>query len=228
MTNRPMLRPSRVLQVWLCASTLALGVASPPVRAGTEPLPDIRTVIQDFGLVASPTPSRDRPGWRVPRKVLVWSAMPEIVDVLRQAAPNVEIVPVRDRAEAIANAADADAVIGLCDAQVLAKGPQIRWVHSYWAGVERCVAIPAVRERDILLTNNQRMAGPVMAEHVLAMMLAFARGLEFFIPERMAARWTDVVPPPGRMQTLQGKTLLVVGLGGIGTEVAKRAHALGM
>jgi hypothetical protein len=90
------------------------------------------------------------------------------------------------------------------------------------------VAIPALRERDILLTNMQRVAGPVMAEHVMAMMLAYARGLHFYIPERMAGRWTREMPAPGRMLTLEGKTVLVVGLGGIGVEVAKRAHALGM
>jgi phosphoglycerate dehydrogenase-like enzyme len=67
-----------------------------------------------------------------------------------------------------------------------------------------------------------------MAEHVMAMTLAWARGLHFYIPERMAGRWTREMPPPGRMLTLEGKTMLVVGLGGIGVEVAQRAHALGM
>jgi phosphoglycerate dehydrogenase-like enzyme len=62
----------------------------------------------------------------------------------------------------------------------------------------------------------------------MAMMLAWARGLHFYIPERMAGRWTREMPPPGRMLTLEGKTVLVVGLGGIGVEVARRAHALGM
>jgi phosphoglycerate dehydrogenase-like enzyme len=59
-------------------------------------------------------------------------------------------------------------------------------------------------------------------------MLAFARALDFYIPERMAGRWTPELPPNVRMITLEGKTVLVVGLGGIGTEVARRAHALGM
>lgn len=85
-----------------------------------------------------------------------------------------------------------------------------------------------MRERGVLLTNMQRVAGPVMAEHVIAMMLAYARGLHFYIPERMAGRWTRELPPPGQMLTLEGKTVLVVGLGGIGVEVARRAHALGM
>jgi phosphoglycerate dehydrogenase-like enzyme len=96
------------------------------------------------------------------------------------------------------------------------------------AGVEGCVTSPAFRERGVLLTNMQRVSGPVMAEHVVAMMLAFARGLQFFIPERVAGRWTQDPPPSVRMVTIDGKTVLVVGLGGIGTEVARRAHALGM
>jgi phosphoglycerate dehydrogenase-like enzyme len=85
-----------------------------------------------------------------------------------------------------------------------------------------------VRERGLLLTNMQRVAGPVMAEHVMALMLAFSRSLQFYIPEQRAGRWTPDVPPPARSMTLQGKTVLVAGLGGIGTEVARRAHAFGM
>jgi len=190
--------------------------------------PQVARLIQELGLVESTTPVRDRKDWRPPRKVLVWSIYPDLAAALKQAAPSVEIVPVRDAAEAVAKAADADAVFGLCTPEVLAAGPRIRWVQWYFAGVERCVSVPAMRNRGVLLTNMQRVAGPVMAEHVIAMMLAFTRGLQFYIPERMAARWTEDVPAPGRLLTLQDKTVLVVGLGGIGTEVARRAHALGM
>ena len=155
--------------------------------------------------------------------------MPDLVAVLRQAAPNVEIVPVRDKADAVANAADADAVIGLCDAQILAKGPQIRWIHSYWAGVEGCVAIPAVRERDILLTNNAahggtRDGGARAGDDagVCARSRVLHPGAHGGPLDRRSCRRRV------GCRRLQGKTLLVVGLGGIGTEVAKRAHALGM
>jgi phosphoglycerate dehydrogenase-like enzyme len=147
---------------------------------------------------------------------------------LQAAAPGVELLLAKDAKEAVALAGAADAVIGFCSAELLAAGPKIRWVQTYSAGVERCVSVPAVRERDILVTNMQRVAGPVMAEHVIAMMLAFARGLDFYIPERLQGRWTTEVPPPTRMTTVEGKTVLVVGLGGIGTEVARRAHGLGM
>ncbi|MCM2312387.1 MAG: D-2-hydroxyacid dehydrogenase [Steroidobacteraceae bacterium] len=217
---------------WVAA--IALLALSPCVgwsATGETPGQDataVAALIERLGLEESGAPVRDLPGWRKPQKVLVWNVAPQAIPALQAAAPGVELLLAQDAKQAIPLAEDADAVLGFCSADVLAAGPGVRWVQSFSAGVERCVTIPALRERNILLTNMQRVAGPVMAEHVLAMMLAYARGLHFFIPERMAARWTRDLPAPGRMVTLEGKTVLVVGLGGIGVEVAKRAHALGM
>lgn len=212
-------------------ATLSTAICAGSVLAADAAGPDpaaVGALIQRLGLEESATPVRDLPGWQRPQQVLVWNLAPQAVPALQAAAPGVKLLLVKDAKEAVALAKDADAVLGFCSADVLAAGPQIRWVQSFSAGVERCVSIPALRERGILLTNMQRVAGPVMAEHVMAMMLAYARGLHFYIPERMAARWTRELPAPGRMMTLEGKTVLVVGLGGIGVEVAKRAHALGM
>ena len=186
------------------------------------------SLVKRYGLEESKVPVRKRVGWAPPRKVLVWNRTPQLLSTLQSAAPGVELIPAANPAEAVRLAADADAVIGFCSEEVLEAGPRIRWVQVFWAGVEDCVSVPAMRDRGVLLTNMQRVAGPVMAEHVVAMMLAFARGLQFFIPERAAGRWTDEPPSSVRMVAIEGKTVLVVGLGGIGTEVARRAHALGM
>jgi phosphoglycerate dehydrogenase-like enzyme len=221
-----------VRRAWapVLASVSVALCAVPPVAADTagQESAAVAALIQRLGLEESATPARDSPGWRKPQRVLVWNVAPQAIPALQAAAPGVKLLLAADAGEAVALAKDADAVLGFCTADVLAAGPGIRWVQSFSAGVERCVSIPVLRERGILLTNMQRVAGPVMAEHVVAMMLAYARGLHFYIPERMAGRWTSDLPAPGRMVTLEGKTVLVVGLGGIGVEVAKRAHALGM
>ena len=206
----------------MASSTASADDAAPATAEAT------RALVERLGLEESATPVRERAGWRRPRRILVWNLEPRLLPAIEAAAPGVEIVTAGDMAGAVTAVRDVDAVLGLCTTEVLAAGRDIRWIQAYSAGVERCVSVPAVRERNVLLTNMQRVAGPVMAEHVVAMMLAFARGLHFYIPERMAARWTAERPASVRMLTLEGKTLLVVGLGGIGTEVARRAHALGM
>jgi phosphoglycerate dehydrogenase-like enzyme len=192
------------------------------------PSAEVETLVARLGLVEAESPVRELAGWKRPRTILVRQAQPGLVEALRQDSPDVKFLVADTPQQAVALAPRADALLGFCSAEVLDAGPRVRWVQWYGAGVEACVSVPELRERDILLTNMQRVAGPVMAEHVLAMMFAFARGLDFYIPERAARRWTREGPATSRMLTLEGKTLLVVGLGGIGTEVARRADALGM
>jgi phosphoglycerate dehydrogenase-like enzyme len=216
----------------VAAAALAVAVAAPvPWLAYADtPAPGAETqaLVARLGLEESATPVRELKGWARPKAVLVANASPEQLRSLQLVAPGVRLLAASSAEEAARLASDVEAVLGFCTPAVLEAGRRIRWVQVFNAGVERCVAIPELRQRDILLTNMQRIAGPVMAEHVLAMMFAFARGLDFYIPERLQRRWTRELPDSSRMVTLEGKTLLVVGLGGIGSEVARRAHALGL
>ena len=207
------------------ATPSRIACADTPVAA---PSAETQALVARLGLEESATPVRERKGWARPKVVLVANATPEMLASLRDVAPGVKLLAAASDDEAARLAGQADAVLGFCTPAVLAAGRRVRWVQVLSAGVEECVAVPAMRERDILLTNMQRVAGPVMAEHVLAMMFAFARGLDFYIPERLERRWTKQLPATSRMVTLEGKSLLVVGLGGIGSEVARRAHALGL
>lgn len=183
-------------------------------------------VIQRYGLQEADAPVKDRQGWRKPRLILIGGAAARLGPALKSAAPDVEFI-VAGTPEAKAKIANIDATIGVCDAEVLNAGKSIRWIQVVSAGVENCVSVPAVSERNILVTNMQRISGPVIAEHVIAMTLALTRGFDVYIPAQAQGRWLPRLPP-GRAAVVDGKTMLVVGLGGIGTEVAKRAHALGM
>ncbi|HEX2493706.1 MAG TPA: D-2-hydroxyacid dehydrogenase, partial [Steroidobacter sp.] len=196
-------------------------LAQPAQQSG-----DIVKVIERYGLEESPTPVRDRPAWRKPRRILVGGFGAQLLPDLRSLAPDIEFIAAKPD-EIAKQAADVDAVIGLCTPEILAVGKSIQWIQLLSAGVEHCVSIPAVRERNILLTNMQRIDAPIIAEHALAMALAFTRGLDLYISAQRNRQWRRVAPP-GRMSVVDGKTILIVGLGGIGTETARRANALGM
>ena len=186
-----------------------------------------QSVRERYQLEEAQSPVRDNPGWRKPKRILVVGSFPQLIQELEAISPDVEFVTAPSPAAAASKAGDVDAVIGACTPEVLAAGKTIRWIQVYSAGVENCVAIPAIRERSILVTNMQRISGPVMAEHVLAMMFAFTRGLDVFIPAQSKRAWRRDAAE-GRMTFVRGKTMLVVGLGGIGSEVARLAHAAGM
>jgi len=185
-------------------------------------------LVAELGLHESAVALRDRPDWAPPKKVVLMGADAARVAWMQPAAPGVTLVAAPDRAAAVREAADADALIGECVAEVIEAGTRIRWVQRMYAGVERCVAIPAFAERGIVLTNMQKVAGSVMAEHVLAFMFGLTRGFAAYVPAQAKGEWADESVPENRMWEVKGRTMLVVGLGGIGTEVAKRAHALGM
>jgi phosphoglycerate dehydrogenase-like enzyme len=208
-------------------SAILWSLASIPASAASDDA-EVARLIAELGLRESAVALRDRPGWAPPKKVVVMGADAARTVWMQEAAPGVTVVGAADRPAAIREAADADAVIGECVPEVIAAGPRIRWVQRMFAGVERCVAIPAFAERGIVLTNMQKVAGSVMAEHVLAFMFALTRGLADYVPAQSRGEWADEAVPESRMWEVKGRTMLIVGLGGIGTEVAKRAHALGM
>ena len=125
--------------------------------------------------------------------------------------------------------ADAEVVVagGLTDEQ-LARGRRLRWLSSVAAGLDD-IATPALLARGVAVTSASGVHGPNIAEHVLAMMLMFTRGMPKLFRAQLARRWernlTSRSDGPGE---LTGKTLLIVGLGRIGEAIAARARPFGM
>jgi len=151
------------------------------------------------------------------------------LDRLRREVPDADVL-VRATPEAwpeTLSRADALVVGASVTAEDLAAAPRLRWVQATIAGVEG-FPIPALRDQGIALTNFSGVAAPAIAEHVLALMLAFARGLPALQRRQAAGAWCDnhVEAPP--TVELGEQTLGIVGLGDIGAELAWRARALGM
>ncbi len=120
--------------------------------------------------------------------------------------------------------ADADAVIGTFSEKIFRAGKKLKWVHTYSAGVDP-YRYPDFLKSDITLTNSKIVQGPEIADHAFALLLALTRGLTGAIANRPKEEW-------GRQGykaiELRGKTAVIIGMGGIGTQIAERAHAFGM
>lgn len=187
-------------------------------------------LLRDIGLHEGPSPTRDSPGWTPPKKVVVPNLAPSRLADLRGVAPAVEIAVARTPEEAVKAVADADGIIGFSSAAVVQAGKQLRWVQTAAAGVENETAITELVQRPITLTNAQRIYAPEIGDHALGLLLSLTRGVRAAVAQQVQEgvwgmpRGFD----PSQFIELRGKTILVVGLGGLGTEVSRRAHAFGV
>jgi len=106
--------------------------------------------------------------------------------------------------------------------EVLDAAPALKWIHLASAGVDHAL-YPALLQRPIILTNSAGIYAIPIAEHVLAMMLALSRKIPEMVRAQAEARWAGVSG-----SELAESTVLIVGLGGIGSRVAARCAAFGM
>jgi phosphoglycerate dehydrogenase-like enzyme len=204
----------------ICLTALAVAA---PLRAEVS----IDRLIEDADLQEGPVASRDLPGWRPPQKLVVRDAG-DLVAALQKEFPGVDFVAAPSADAARAAAPDADAIIGYCSDDVVAAADELVWIQIFSSGAERCLAVEDVASGKVLLTNMQKMASPVIGEHAVAMMLSLTRGLTQQAKTMSEGNWNGSIGGDIGMMSVDGKTALVVGLGGIGKAAAKRSAALGM
>jgi phosphoglycerate dehydrogenase-like enzyme len=152
-----------------------------------------------------------------------WAVNEDALKRYRAAAPGARIV-VAGPESAAAEIEDADAFVGNLTPQLFARAKRLKWVQAYSAGVEG-YAFKEFVDSDVTLTNCKIAQGPNIADHAMAMLLAFTRGLHRYIPGRTREEWDR--GDPGLLE-LTGMTAVVIGVGGIGSQIAVRAHAHGM
>jgi phosphoglycerate dehydrogenase-like enzyme len=161
------------------------------------------------------------------KKILISNADPALVQELESATPLARLVPVTGQ-DVMREIADADAFIGEITPEQVRAGKKLRWVQTMSAGVERVLHLSGggdLRASDIVLTNNQIVQGPEIADHAMALLLALSRGIPTFLARQRQELWQ---PRPYPGVELNGRTAVVIGVGGIGTQIAFRAWAHGM
>jgi phosphoglycerate dehydrogenase-like enzyme len=170
---------------------------------------------------------RDLPRWTGAHKILIWDFGLNLDDLI-DSLDNVEVIVAGSVSEAMQHASDVDAIIGFCDAELIEAAAKLVWVQIYWAGAESCLSVERVGSSDVLMTNMQKMSSPVIAEHAIAMMMSLARQVPQFVRSMPTDDRQSLNEIVAGMTPIAGKTLLVAGLGGIGTEAARLGAALGM
>jgi phosphoglycerate dehydrogenase-like enzyme len=175
-------------------------------------------------LAASQTGFAMAPG-RV--KVLIPSTPPEQLAELAEAGRGIELVQCSNEKEALEKAEGAHASYGFISRALVTRGKDLRWVQHVSAGVEELMEIPELVQSPIVLTNMQRVLGPPIADQALGYLLSFTRSLAHFVRTQPSQEWRS--RQPGLvLDELGDKTILIIGLGGIGSEIARRANAFGM
>ncbi|MEX2115020.1 MAG: D-2-hydroxyacid dehydrogenase [Pirellulales bacterium] len=159
------------------------------------------------------------------------------------AAGAMRVVNAADESAALAAMPRADAFFGKLIPELLAAATKLRWVQSPTASLEHYL-FPALVEHPCVLTNMRGLYSDVIAEHVLGLMLCFTRHLHTYIRNQSAHRWAPVggeetrptfATGPGALtemdrahRSLGDLTLGLVGLGHIGSEIARRSDSFGM
>lgn len=138
---------------------------------------------------------------------------------LQAYAPNLEIKKCRSKEEFRQEVADANIVFGGLSREDFRAARQLRWVQYSAAGVDE-VLYPEFVESSVVLTNMQRMFSPTISESVIGMLISLTRRLHDYALLTREQKWN----PLSGLHDITGMTMGIVGMGGIGTDTAYRAH----
>ncbi len=212
-----------------------------------------RRLIEHYHMREGTIAMRDLPEWAPLKKIVVrdiygpgsLGTTEARLDWISQVAPGVEFVAVETLQEAIdqGHMQDAQAIIGIgCSpALIFSFGAEVHWTQSSSSGVAGCFysngedstkAHQIMLDRGTVLTNQRGVNSIAIAEHAISLILALVQGVDIHIRRQDQHIWgrtiTDKVKDPNIDWELDGRTLLIAGLGTVGTEIGRRANALGM
>ena len=177
-------------------------------------------------------------------KFVIYPAIePERLLALQGAADGSEWVNASTAAEAEAAMPGADAFVGKITPAMLARSDRLVWVQAFTASLEHYL-FPALQEHHCLLTNVRGLFGDVIADQVMGYVLCFARNLHTYVRQQVKHHYEPVGGESARVSTSSGPGTVnamdratiflpeakmgIIGMGGIGCEVARRALAFGM
>ena len=143
--------------------------------------------------------------------------------------PEVQFTRVQNIQDAAHAIVDVDAAFTpMLTPEMVASAPQLRWVHSPAAAVEGLLPLSTLHDRSVLVTNSKGIQAVPIAEHVMGGILMLSRKFNRTADAQRERSWIQNDLTSDWPWLLHGQRMTIVGLGTIGTEIAKRAHAFGI
>jgi phosphoglycerate dehydrogenase-like enzyme len=147
---------------------------------------------------------------------------------LAEAVPEARVVVAEDAGTAAREIVDAEAAFGALGKELLSKATKLRWLQAPFAAPPAGYYYPELISHHVSVTNFREIYNDHIGAHILAFVLAFARGLHVFIPQQLRREWKKSPLEAGDVLHLPETTALIVGLGGIGAEAARLLAAFGV
>lgn len=160
--------------------------------------------------------------------VLVPENLKKSADSLIAENPNLKLSYYSGSADAVSKVADAEAYIGTPDEALMMAGAKLKWVHVFAAGFEKQRELPGFADGRVKMTSLKIYQGPEIADHAFALLLSLTRNMAVYHRAQEVGEWAKSSKSGLTLTELRGKTMLVIGYGGIGTQVAERAKAFRM
>jgi phosphoglycerate dehydrogenase-like enzyme len=143
------------------------------------------------------------------------------------ALPDLSVVVAEDLEEAARIIPSAEAAFGAIPPALLRAAARLRWLQAPQAAPPAGYYHPGLVAHPVTVTNFREIFNDHIGAHIMAFVLAFARGLHRYLPQQLRCEWAPA-PLDAGVVHLPGATALIVGVGGIGAETARLAAAFGM
>ncbi len=143
------------------------------------------------------------------------------LDKIRVVSRKLEVVGISclDKNQIEKHVANADIIAGVPNViPSIAKAKNIKWIHSFSAGMDK-VLTPEIIKSKIIVSNSSGIHAVPIAEHVMGIMLMLVRKFHDSFRNQQRKIWSK----NQNITELHGRTILIVGLGKIGTEIARLA-----
>src|SRR5712671_6057970 len=142
------------------------------------------------------------------------------------ALPALRVVVAEDEAQAAREIASAEAAFGTISPTLLRQARSLRWLQAPQAAPPAGYYFGDLVAHPVVVTNQREIYNDHIGAHIMAFILAFARGLHRYIPHQLQRQWRPNGVEP--IVHLPEATALIIGVGGIGGEAARLCAAFGM